>query len=79
MKDGTEGYRGKKKKKMSVRNRSEWKYFENDRAGGQEWKMATIEILLLQSIKAWTGHGLLALNPCSSTGSKTIGLSLCYI
>lgn len=63
---------------MSVRNRS-GNTLRMTEPEGQEWKMATIEILLLQSIKAWTGHGLLALNPCSSKGSKTIGLSLYYI
>lgn len=46
--------------------------------GGQEWKLGTIEILLLQSIKVWVGHGPLSLNPCISNGSKTMSLSLSY-
>lgn len=47
--------------------------------GGQEWKLGTIEILLLQSIKVWVGHGPLSLNPCISNGSETMSLSLSYI
>lgn len=31
---GQKGTEVKRGKKMSVRNRSEWKYFKNDRAGG---------------------------------------------
>lgn len=43
--------------------------------GGQKWKLGKIEILM-QSIKVWIGHGPLRLNPCISSGSETMSLSL---
>lgn len=74
----TEECRGKKRKIGGRETETSGNTFREGELEGRKWKLATIDIRLLQSINVWIGHGSLSLNPCISNGGKTMSLSLSY-